>query len=168
MNPLGRSKLKVTVGPWSSGFGRRLKDRRSWVRILAPYTGWTFSHIFKIVMMFVWKRLKINWGWGWGWPIFLKKCCCCRWKYQASSLRVPAPCVHKAPAASSKCLNLLKSFWKFSSDASCIFPKKFSPHRKSKLWQTIWWWQIRWNKLQGGIIVGWIVGKDACAFCKDF
>ena len=28
--------------PWSSGYGRRLMFHRSWVRIPAPYTGWTF------------------------------------------------------------------------------------------------------------------------------
>ena len=42
--------------PWSSGKGKRLTFQRSWVRIPAPYTGWTFfPHIFvvKIVMMFV-------------------------------------------------------------------------------------------------------------------
>ena len=28
--------------PWSSGYGKRLTFRRSWVRIPALYTGWTF------------------------------------------------------------------------------------------------------------------------------
>ena len=28
--------------PWSSGYGKRLTFQRSWVWILAPYTGWTF------------------------------------------------------------------------------------------------------------------------------
>ena len=32
--------------PWSSGYGRRLMFQRSWVRIPAPYTGWTFVHIY--------------------------------------------------------------------------------------------------------------------------
>ena len=27
--------------PWSNGYGKRLTGRRLWVRILAPYTGWT-------------------------------------------------------------------------------------------------------------------------------
>ena len=31
--------------PWSSGYGKRLMFRRSWVQIPAPYTGWTFFHI---------------------------------------------------------------------------------------------------------------------------
>ena len=46
--------------PRSSGYGRRLMFRRSWVWILALYTLWTFSHIFavKIVVMFVWKDQK--------------------------------------------------------------------------------------------------------------
>ena len=42
--------------PWSSGKGKRLTFQRSWVRIPAPYAGWTFfPHIFvvKIVVMFV-------------------------------------------------------------------------------------------------------------------
>ena len=35
--------------PWSSGKGKRLTFRRSWVRIPAPYTGWTFfPHIFVV------------------------------------------------------------------------------------------------------------------------
>ena len=50
-----------TVGdwrkPWSSGYGKRLTFRRSWVRIPAPYTGWTFfPHIFVVCL----KRPKIN------------------------------------------------------------------------------------------------------------
>ena len=32
--------------PWSSGYGWRLMFQRSWVRIPAPYTGWTFFHIY--------------------------------------------------------------------------------------------------------------------------
>ena len=28
--------------PWSSGYGKRLKFQRSWVRFPALYTGWTF------------------------------------------------------------------------------------------------------------------------------
>ena len=47
--------------PWSSGYGRRLMYRRSWVRIPAPYTGWTFFTIicckYYIVHL---KRSKIN------------------------------------------------------------------------------------------------------------
>ena len=31
--------------PWSSGYGRRLKFRRSCVWIMVLYTGWTFFHI---------------------------------------------------------------------------------------------------------------------------
>ena len=31
--------------PWSSGYGSRLTFQRSWVRIPAPDTGWTFFHI---------------------------------------------------------------------------------------------------------------------------
>ena len=52
---------QVPFKPWSSGKGKRLTFQRSWVRIPAPYTGWTFfPHIFvvKIVMMFVWKDRK--------------------------------------------------------------------------------------------------------------
>ena len=48
--------------PWSSGYGRRLMLLRSWVRIPVPYTGSTFLTLIccKIVLMFVWKRPKIN------------------------------------------------------------------------------------------------------------
>ena len=53
-------KNSLELEPWSSGYGKRLKFQRLWVRIPAPYTGWTFFTIFvvKIVMMFVWKDRK--------------------------------------------------------------------------------------------------------------
>ena len=45
--------------PWSSGYGWLLMFERSWVQILAPYTGWTFghfSHWFVVkTVLFVWK-----------------------------------------------------------------------------------------------------------------
>ena len=62
--------------PWSSGYGRRLTFRRSWVWIPAPYTGWTwhFSHWFFVKICIVClKRPKIKEKRGHGWPIFLKK-----------------------------------------------------------------------------------------------
>ena len=34
---------------WSSGYGRRLVFGRSWVRISAPYTGWTIGHFFTFI-----------------------------------------------------------------------------------------------------------------------
>ena len=34
--------------PWSSGYGRRLMFRRSWVRIPAAYTGWSW-HFFTLI-----------------------------------------------------------------------------------------------------------------------
>ena len=55
---------KVTIWstgrePWSSGYGRILVFWRLWVRIPAPYTGWTFFHLFVvIIVMFVWKDEK--------------------------------------------------------------------------------------------------------------
>ena len=61
---LMKSLLKVSVGrePWSSGYGWRLMFERSWVRILAPYTGWTFGHFFTFIcckiVMFDWKDQK--------------------------------------------------------------------------------------------------------------
>ena len=42
--------------PWSSGCGTRPMSWRSWVRIPAPYTGWTFfTFICCKIVMFVWK-----------------------------------------------------------------------------------------------------------------
>ena len=41
-----QSKFKIWREPWSSGYGKRLTFRRFWVRIPAPYTGWTFIHIY--------------------------------------------------------------------------------------------------------------------------
>ena len=47
--------------PWSSGYGSRLVFYRLWVWIPAPYTGWTFSHLFVVnILVFVEKR-----GQGW-------------------------------------------------------------------------------------------------------
>ena len=42
---------------WSSGSGRRLMFQRLWVRIPAPYTGWTFFTYLSIVkfVIYVWK-----------------------------------------------------------------------------------------------------------------
>ena len=40
------NKFALGQEPWSRGFGRRLMFQRSWVRIPAPYTGWTFFHIY--------------------------------------------------------------------------------------------------------------------------
>ena len=39
-------KFQIGREPWSSGCGRRLVFRRSLVRILALYIGWTFFHIY--------------------------------------------------------------------------------------------------------------------------
>ena len=42
--------------PWSSGYGWRHMFCRPWVQIPAPYTGWTFLHLFVVkIVMFVWK-----------------------------------------------------------------------------------------------------------------
>ena len=45
--------------PWSSGYGKRLTFQRSWVRIPAPYTGWTFFTYCKNCNVCL-KRPKIN------------------------------------------------------------------------------------------------------------
>ena len=47
--------------PWCSGCGRRLVIWRLWVRIPAPYTGWTFFHIC-VLRFFYWflKRPKLQ------------------------------------------------------------------------------------------------------------
>ena len=34
--------MSTVKEPWSSGYGKRLTFQRSWVRIPALYTGWTF------------------------------------------------------------------------------------------------------------------------------
>ena len=57
--------------PWYSGYGRRLMFQRSWVRIPAPHTRWTFSHLFVVkVLMFVWKD-KNKWKRSREWTIFI-------------------------------------------------------------------------------------------------
>ena len=59
--------------PWYSGYGRRLMFQRSWVQIPAPYTRWTFSHLFVVkIVMCVWKD-KNKWKRVQYWPI-LKQC----------------------------------------------------------------------------------------------
>ena len=43
---------------WSSGYGRSLMFWKLWVRIAAPFTGWTFFHAYLfvvIIVMCVWK-----------------------------------------------------------------------------------------------------------------
>ena len=45
--------------PWSSGYGRRLVFRRSWVWIAAPYTRWTFT-TFICCKNCLFERTKIN------------------------------------------------------------------------------------------------------------
>ena len=62
--------------PWSSGYGRRLMFQRPWVWIPAPDTGWTwhFSHSFVVkIVLFVWKRPKINEKEAGDGPFFFKK-----------------------------------------------------------------------------------------------
>ena len=58
-----KAKFYDEIGrtPWSSGYGRRLMSRRSWVRIPAPYTGWTFfSYILYKNCNVCLKKMKIN------------------------------------------------------------------------------------------------------------
>ena len=54
-------KYKLKKKSWSSGYWRQLMFERSWVQILAPYTGWTF---FKLICckncIVCLKRQKIN------------------------------------------------------------------------------------------------------------
>ena len=55
--------------PWSCGYGRRLMFQRSWVRIPALYTGWTFfTYIFVVKFVMCLKRRK-KWKRGRGWLI---------------------------------------------------------------------------------------------------
>ena len=68
--------LNVGREPWSSGYGKRLTFQRSWVRILAPDTGWTWHFSYWIVVkiaLFVWKRPKINEKEAWDGPLFFLK-----------------------------------------------------------------------------------------------
>ena len=47
--------------PWSSAYGKRLTFRRLLVRIVAPYTGWTFfTYICSKICNVYLKRPKIN------------------------------------------------------------------------------------------------------------
>ena len=55
--------------PWSSGYGRLLVFKRSWVQIPAPYTGRTFSHLFVVKLYCLFKKTKNKWKRGRGWPI---------------------------------------------------------------------------------------------------
>ena len=58
--------------PWSSGYGRRLMFQWLWVRILAPYTRWTFFHIFCCKNCNVCFKRQNKWKRGRGLTIFLK------------------------------------------------------------------------------------------------
>ena len=60
--------------PWAKGYGRRLMFRRSWVRIPALYTGWTF---FTFICCKKWnvclkRGNKNKTKKRPGWPIFIK------------------------------------------------------------------------------------------------
>ena len=62
--------------PWSSGYGRRLMFRRSWVRIPALYTGWTWVFFTlicckKIYCLF--EKTENKRKRGRSWPIFKKR-----------------------------------------------------------------------------------------------
>ena len=61
--------------PWSSGYRKKLTFQRSWVRIPAPYTGWTFFTFIccKNCNDVCLKRPKINEKRGRSWPIFFYK-----------------------------------------------------------------------------------------------
>ena len=54
--------ISIWQEPWSSGYGWRLMFERLWVRILAPYTGWTFFTLIccKNCINICLKRPKIN------------------------------------------------------------------------------------------------------------
>ena len=53
-NSFGRT-FKHRWEPWFSGYGQRLMFERSWVWILAPYTGWIWHWFFVKIVSFVWK-----------------------------------------------------------------------------------------------------------------
>ena len=65
---------------WSSGNGWCLMCKRSWVQILAPYTGWTFGHFFtsicckKLYCLFEKTESKNEKEAGVG-PVLIKKQC---------------------------------------------------------------------------------------------
>ena len=54
-------KAFIRREPWSSGYGLQLMFKRSWVRIPAPYTGWTFFTLIRCKnCIFCLKHSKIN------------------------------------------------------------------------------------------------------------
>ena len=71
----GSKKPLLGREPWSSGYARRLTCQRSWVRIPALDSGWTwhfYTFVAKIVL-FVWKKPKINEKEARDGPFFKKK-----------------------------------------------------------------------------------------------
>ena len=64
----------VRLESWSSGYGRILMIKRSWVWIPAPDTRWSFLHWFFVVkiVLFAWKTQKYTKR-GHGWSIFIKE-----------------------------------------------------------------------------------------------
>ena len=46
--------------PWARGYGRGLMFWRSWVQILAPYTGWTFFSHLCVAKFYCLLKTKIN------------------------------------------------------------------------------------------------------------
>ena len=64
------SPLSVQIISKGGSTGLLVMFERSWVRIPAQYTGWTFLHWFVVkIVLFVWKRPKINEKRGRGWSI---------------------------------------------------------------------------------------------------
>ena len=59
--------------PYSSGYGRRLTFRRSWVQIPVPYTGWTW-HFFTLIcckkLYYSFEKTENNQKGGRDWSIF--------------------------------------------------------------------------------------------------
>ena len=70
---LGLLRLRLRIQePWPSCKGKRLAFRRLWVRIPAPYTGWTFFTYCKNCNVCL-KRPKINEKEAGVGPLFKKK-----------------------------------------------------------------------------------------------
>ena len=87
----------------SSGYGRWLMIKRTWVWIPAPYTGWTwhFSHWFVVrIVLFAWKRPKINEKGSWFDP-FIEMSSCAKMSWWQE-------CACRAQILSRKCRRVLR------------------------------------------------------------
>ena len=81
------------IGSWSSDNGRRLMSWRSWVRIPAPFTEWTFFTFICCKNRYICLKRRNNRKRFRGWPIEKRNMFCCHFISSNSSLLYLPLCI---------------------------------------------------------------------------